>query len=155
MMLSQTIEPEIVYDTTFMKHLESIWNLRITYPNTDILLFDDDVKGAFRHSKYHPDIDIGTGPIVFILGAIDSYKKKYKLFHLTIQALSRIKGDIPILLKPHAYTEMETVYKAIEGLNSFHITYLHPSVLATNARVFISNNFSNTLNCSSNFNFIV
>ena len=56
MMLSQATEPEIVYGTTFMKHLESIWNLRITYPNTDILLFDDDVKGAFRHSKYHPDI---------------------------------------------------------------------------------------------------
>jgi len=56
MMLSNQTEPEIVFGHTFEKHLESIWNLRITYPHSDILLFDDDVKGAFRHSKYHPDI---------------------------------------------------------------------------------------------------
>ena len=56
MMLSTDTEPEIIYGETFMKHLESIWNLRITHPVTDILLFDDDVKGAFRHNKYHPDI---------------------------------------------------------------------------------------------------
>ena len=56
MMLSQDTEPEIIYGTTFMRHLEIIWNLRITYPDIDILLFDDDVKGAFRHSKYHPDV---------------------------------------------------------------------------------------------------
>ena len=55
-MLSTDTEPEIIYGETFMKHLESIWNLRITHPVTDILLFDDDVKGAFRHNKYHPDI---------------------------------------------------------------------------------------------------
>ena len=30
--------------------------MRITHPTSDILLFDDDVKGAFRHCKYHPDI---------------------------------------------------------------------------------------------------
>ena len=56
MMLPKDTEPEIIYGTTFMKHLNAIWNLRITYPTEDILLFDDDVKGAFRHNKYHPDI---------------------------------------------------------------------------------------------------
>ena len=56
MMLSTKTEPTIIYGTAFMRHLERIWNLRISYPVTDILLFDDDVKGAFRHCKYHPDI---------------------------------------------------------------------------------------------------
>ena len=56
MMLNHNTEPKIMYGETFMKHLETIWNLRISYPQTDILLFDDDVKGAFRHCKYHPDV---------------------------------------------------------------------------------------------------
>ena len=56
MMLSHATEPEIVYGTTFMRHLENIWNLRITHPTKELLLFDDDVKGAFRHCKYHPDL---------------------------------------------------------------------------------------------------
>ena len=56
MMLSQDTEPEIIYGSSFQRHLGIVWNSRITHPNTDILLFDDDVKGAFRHCKYHPDI---------------------------------------------------------------------------------------------------
>ena len=56
MMLTHESEPRIVYGNTFTRHLESIWNLRISHPYSDILLFDDDVKGAFRHCKYHPDI---------------------------------------------------------------------------------------------------
>ena len=55
-MLSQKNEPEIIHGDTFMRHLETIWNLRISHPNSDIYLFDDDVKGAFRHCKYHPDV---------------------------------------------------------------------------------------------------
>ena len=61
-----------------------------------------------------------------------------------MKVLSNNIHSIPVLLKPHAYTEMDTVKKSIEGLDLFHITYLHPSILATKARVFISNNFSNT-----------
>ena len=56
MMLNHETEPEIIYGNSFQRHLEGIWNSRITHPRSDILLFDDDVKGAFRHCKYHPDI---------------------------------------------------------------------------------------------------
>ena len=49
-------EPDIHYGTTFMRHLTRIWNLRISYPTTDILQWSDDVKGAFRHIKYNPEI---------------------------------------------------------------------------------------------------
>ena len=48
-------EPIFIYGTAWIRHLKRIWNMRITYPTTDLLLFDDDVKGAFRHCKYHPD----------------------------------------------------------------------------------------------------
>ena len=56
MMLSHESEPKIIYGDAFQRHLETIWNLRITYPTTEILLFDDDVKSAFRQCKYHPDV---------------------------------------------------------------------------------------------------
>eukprot|EP00957_Ditylum_brightwellii_P071380 5426556-Ditylum_brightwellii.AAC.1 len=38
------------------KHLTRIWNLRISHPNEEILLQDDDATGAFRQCKLHPDI---------------------------------------------------------------------------------------------------
>ena len=49
-------EPKIRYSTAFQRHITRIWNLRISYPKKDILLWDDDVSGAFRYKKYHPDI---------------------------------------------------------------------------------------------------
>ena len=80
-MLSIKTEPKIIYGTTFMRHLVRIWNMRISYPTTDILVFDDDVKGAFRHCKYHPDIaaafsfiieDLLFVPLGGIFGSITS-----------------------------------------------------------------------------------
>lgn len=53
---SKQNEPEIIFGKSFLRHLIRIYNLRISYPNKDILLFDDDVSGAFRHVKHHPDI---------------------------------------------------------------------------------------------------
>eukprot|EP00957_Ditylum_brightwellii_P110128 8399322-Ditylum_brightwellii.AAC.1 len=38
------------------KHLFRIWNLTISYPEDDILLWDDDATGVFRQCKLHPDI---------------------------------------------------------------------------------------------------
>jgi hypothetical protein len=93
----------------------------------------------------HKDIDFSNGVIVFILATISSLEFKHKLFDSTIKVLIEKFGDIPILLKPHAYTEMDVVNNAILGHKNMQITYLHPSVLSTVARVFISNNFSNTM----------
>ena len=67
MMLTHESEPKIIYGNTFMNHLTIIWNLRISHPHSDILLFDDDVKGAFRHCKYHPDI---ASAFSFIIGQL-------------------------------------------------------------------------------------
>ena len=54
MMLSHDSKPEVIYGTTFQRYLTYLWNMRITLPRLDIMLIDDDVKGAFRHCKYHP-----------------------------------------------------------------------------------------------------
>jgi hypothetical protein len=47
-------EPEIVFMRAKPLHLIRIYNLRITYPDQDILLMDDDVVSAFRIPKYNP-----------------------------------------------------------------------------------------------------
>ena len=49
-------ELPVAYGTAFVRHLRQIFNLRISFPAEDILLWDDDVKGAFRLAKYHPDV---------------------------------------------------------------------------------------------------
>ena len=49
-------EPEIIFGGAYLKYLTYLYNLRITYPNTDIQVFDDDVTGAFRQPKYNPNV---------------------------------------------------------------------------------------------------
>ena len=56
MILTDETEPEIVYGTAFQRHLQVVWNSRISHPHSEIILFNDDVEGAFRHCQYHPDI---------------------------------------------------------------------------------------------------
>ena len=57
-------EPPIRYGTALLRHLTRIWNLRITYADEEILLWDDDVAGAFRLIKYNPDIAQAFSAIV-------------------------------------------------------------------------------------------
>jgi hypothetical protein len=47
-------EPQVVFSGSFFRLLRWIWNLRITYPDTAILLGDNDITGAFRLIKYNP-----------------------------------------------------------------------------------------------------
>eukprot|EP00957_Ditylum_brightwellii_P190546 14504564-Ditylum_brightwellii.AAC.1 len=49
-------EPEVAFGSAMPNHLIVIWNLRISYPDDDILLWDDDVTGAFRQCNLHQDI---------------------------------------------------------------------------------------------------
>ena len=57
-------EPPIYYGTALLRHLTRIWNLRVTYANDEILLWDDDVAGAFRLIKYNPEIAQAFSAIV-------------------------------------------------------------------------------------------
>jgi len=57
-------EPPIYYGDALVRHLQRIWNLRITYPNAIIYLWDDDVAGAFRLIKYNPQISTAFASII-------------------------------------------------------------------------------------------
>ena len=47
---------ELTYGIAWSRHLHQIGNMRISYSTTELLLFDDDIKGVFRHWKYNPDV---------------------------------------------------------------------------------------------------
>ena len=48
--------PAITYGTIFQRYFTRVWNSKIRYINEDLVLIDDDVKGAIIHTKYHPYI---------------------------------------------------------------------------------------------------
>ena len=56
MMQDPSKSPSIKFGTAFTRHLIRIWNVRITHPFKDILLWDDDVSGAYRIPKYNPAV---------------------------------------------------------------------------------------------------
>ena len=49
-------EPPLVFPQFFTCHLKRIYNLRITHPEEEIYLWDDDVISAFLWVKLNPDI---------------------------------------------------------------------------------------------------
>jgi hypothetical protein len=102
--------------------------------------------------QYHDGVDTSNGCIVFILayfGELNLMRMPYEsltiLLKNTIDVLDEVRGDLPVFLKPHVFTDLSIVDKAIYGLNDFHVTYLHPSVLASKAKVFICNTYSTTM----------
>jgi hypothetical protein len=74
-----TDEIPLLYGTTFQRHLQRIHNLRISYPDITIYLWDDDVATAFRHTKYNP----------FIAGAF-AYMTEDGLFIPTSQTFGSV-----------------------------------------------------------------
>jgi hypothetical protein len=53
---SKDNEPPISFPTALEVFAEFLWNLRISYPNEEIYLGDDDICGFFRHGKYNPNL---------------------------------------------------------------------------------------------------
>ena len=49
-------EPPVNFATAFANYLRWLYNARITYPREELYLGDDDISGAFRHQKYHPNL---------------------------------------------------------------------------------------------------
>ena len=47
--------PAIYYSSALHRHLTHIWNLRISYPRSDLLQYVDDLHAAFHRLLYHPD----------------------------------------------------------------------------------------------------
>ena len=57
-------EPAIMFGQAWTKFLIAIYNLRITFPDLEIYLFDDDVASAFRQLKYHPNVVSAKGILI-------------------------------------------------------------------------------------------
>lgn len=49
-------EPTIHFQDTWINSLTWLWNLRISYPDRDILTWADDIAAAFRQCKMNPEI---------------------------------------------------------------------------------------------------
>ena len=49
-------EPELEYGSAFISHLTQIYDMRVTHPNEELLLYSDDVSGAFRWPRLNPYI---------------------------------------------------------------------------------------------------
>ena len=51
---TKDMEPALTFATAELMFMSWVYNLRITYPDKEINLADDDVSGAFRQAKYAP-----------------------------------------------------------------------------------------------------
>ena len=60
-------EAEITFGYIFMAFIIWIYNLRITYPNEDILLAFLDITACFRWPRINPDL---VGAFGFLVGAL-------------------------------------------------------------------------------------
>ena len=56
MMTTSSLEPSIEYGDAFQRFLNYIYNQRINHKDEDILIYSDDVSGAFRWSRLNPFI---------------------------------------------------------------------------------------------------
>ncbi len=112
-------------------------------------------KSNYYFNKFHQGIDKSNGIIFVVLTyyGIENFnkedtfsqKKLRKNFENTVNALSAIKGDIPVFLKPHHGTDLEYVNSVLSGYDGFHVTYLHPLMLIQNARFVVCNYYSSIL----------
>ena len=104
------------------------------------------------YKEYHKDVDFSNGAIVYVLGTFDpvaglrNENSTELLFINTIKILDKLNLNLPILIKPHAYTQMDVVYNALDKVDSknFHITYFHPTLLSLKAKAWICNLYSTT-----------
>jgi hypothetical protein len=54
--ISNEHEPNIIFGGAWTRYLMLIYNLRNSFPDREILLFDDDIVSAFWQIKYHPNV---------------------------------------------------------------------------------------------------
>ncbi len=71
-----------------------------------------------------------------------------QLLKESLEIISVLKIKIPIFIKPHIITEMQTLKKIVDNFSNLRvfITYLHPMILATRSRIVICNQYTTTLN---------
>lgn len=58
--------PKVHYQTALKRLWQRVYNLRISHPDDDIIVYKDDLVSAFRRLQYHPD---AAAAYAFVLGA--------------------------------------------------------------------------------------
>jgi hypothetical protein len=53
-------EPPLTFAGAELGFMIWLYNLRITYPSLEIYIADDDISGAFRLMRYHPNCMAGV-----------------------------------------------------------------------------------------------
>jgi hypothetical protein len=72
MIADKANEPEIVFATAERRFWKWIYDLRISYPNREIRLCDDDVSSCFRQIKYNIELMVAKGYCVSEILALSS-----------------------------------------------------------------------------------
>lgn len=69
-----------------------------------------------------------------------------ELFHETLDAILDVAPDVPVVLKPHVFTDMSVVEAALRARPRLVavVSLLHPSILASRAKAAITNLYSTT-----------
>jgi hypothetical protein len=65
-------EPPLTFAMAELMFMIWVYNMRITYPWLEIYLMDDDVSGAFRWLKYHPNLVALHASIILGLGCLNT-----------------------------------------------------------------------------------
>ena len=60
-------ESPITFGSTKIDHMVRLYNLRITYPQEEIVMAAPDIKACFRFPRMHPDL---AGSFSFVVGSI-------------------------------------------------------------------------------------
>ena len=102
-------EPEVNFGTAKHDFYWLIYNLRISYPNTPILLALADIKACFRFPRIHPDL---TGAFGFLVGNLyclavamvfgsNTSAASWEPFRRAIEGLSKKFANKPLLVQKH------------------------------------------------------
>ena len=104
-------EAEITFGYVYMSFCIWLWNLRITYPNEDILLAFIDISSCFRFPRIFADL-VGAfgfiiGPLYYaanamVFGSVAS-ASSWKPFRIAIAAIATAYFFSPGLIKKHKY----------------------------------------------------
>jgi len=106
----------------------------------------------YSRAGHEPAEDV----LVFILGYLGQLDfirdgtSMVALFEETLDALIERGEGRPIFIKPHAITDMSLLEKPIAARagTPIIVSYLHPAVLATRARLFVANYYSGALSAA-------
>jgi hypothetical protein len=102
--------------------------------------------------KYYNNLNFENGIIVYVIASFEPTKdlrnknSLKSLFLETMKVLDNTGLDIPILIKPHVFTQMELVHDVLNQMRSgnFFISYFHPTLLAIKAKAWLCNIYSTT-----------